>query len=437
MSRASSGNSGIASPEEPGGRPGYCPPAGSPNRPARSKTTCCWSGPKTTAYASMKHGCDGAGRGARECSVWARNCSWSAASESTPPAKRRNWRRSTAVRVRSRRRRWPPLARPATGAGQSRRLTDLGLIHVNEGNYAQAVTTLEEAHQLVVSLDDPAAQADVRSSLGFALVMAGQPGRALPLLEQAPRPRPARRTTATEKRRLSNAWGLPTPVFANAPERSTSFEQALALAGALGHRKLEADLLWQIVRPARGTGPALPGDRQRPGDRGPPAPGRQSRGRLVRRAPAKLPRQTLAALPDSAAPAAAAAAVAVTVSVVEATALQPAAVGVGLAGQVAVGVVGTGSMQGSQRAHNPPRPAVKPGSKARVLDQAEPALQAAAARVYLHRAGRDCTPRPLTILWPPAPGFTTGCRPAACEKGTNDGPSSLSQHVAQGDRDSR
>ena len=140
-------------------------------------------------------------------------------------------------------------------------LTDLGVIHLNEGD-AQARSRLSKSALAITrELGDTARESDVVGNLGMAMLAVRQPERARSLFEQELAHARATGDRFAEKVALERlgiaSWNLRD--FSGALE---FFEQALSLTRQLGDRHQEANLLWHQGNPACGARPARASDRQ-------------------------------------------------------------------------------------------------------------------------------------------------------------------------------
>jgi tetratricopeptide (TPR) repeat protein len=125
-------------------------------------------------------------------------------------------------------------------------LTDLGIIHRQEGDPQRAVALLEEALPITRELGDRSAERDVLGHLGMALLGVGQAPRALELLEQELALARAAHDRFAEKAALDHL-GLAHSGLRDPARALTFFTPALALARELGDRKHEAEVLWYLA----------------------------------------------------------------------------------------------------------------------------------------------------------------------------------------------
>jgi tetratricopeptide (TPR) repeat protein len=129
--------------------------------------------------------------------------------------------------------------------GQVSALTDLALILLHEGNAQRAITLLEQALTLGRLVGDRIVECDILCNLALATIIAGQPAAALRLLEQALTSARKRKDSFAEKAALECS-GLAYVKLRDPGQALTFFEQALGLARMVGHRRHEAELLWQL-----------------------------------------------------------------------------------------------------------------------------------------------------------------------------------------------
>jgi tetratricopeptide (TPR) repeat protein len=125
-------------------------------------------------------------------------------------------------------------------------LTDLGILHREEGDAQKAVPLLEEALRIMRELGDRAGEQDVLGPLGLATLAVGQPRPALQLLKQAH----AYAQETGEPFALKASFGNLGYACAALHDHARAigfYEQALALARQLGDRKHEAELLWYLA----------------------------------------------------------------------------------------------------------------------------------------------------------------------------------------------
>jgi tetratricopeptide (TPR) repeat protein len=138
----------------------------------------------------------------------------------------------------------------ARGSGDRRReataLTDLGIIHRQEGDAKRAAALLEEALPITRELGDRSGERDVLGQLGMATLVLGQARRALELLEQALLYARAEGDRFAEKAALDHL-GLAHSRVRDPARAIPLFTQALTLARDVGDRKHEAELLWYLA----------------------------------------------------------------------------------------------------------------------------------------------------------------------------------------------
>jgi len=139
----------------------------------------------------------------------------------------------------------------ARQAGDRRReaaaLNDLAIVSTNNHEAARGVALLEEALALAERLGDRILEGEVRSNLGLALLKAGQPpGYALGLLEQGLTLARASGDRYAEKLALERL-GSGLSSRGAAGRALAAYGEALALARALGDRRHEAELQWQLA----------------------------------------------------------------------------------------------------------------------------------------------------------------------------------------------
>lgn len=138
----------------------------------------------------------------------------------------------------------------ASAGGDSRlvvaALADFGAACTRTNDTASAIRALEDALAMVQPLDDPMLEADVRGNLALAYLANGQPPKAIAELNRSLELARANVNRVEEKMalyRLGNVWtSLRDPI-----RSGTFYEQALAVAKAIGDRQHEAELNWQLA----------------------------------------------------------------------------------------------------------------------------------------------------------------------------------------------
>ena len=126
------------------------------------------------------------------------------------------------------------------------RLTDLGLLALEEGKVPLAVARLNEALALAKVLGDQAREGDILGSLGLAVLEANQPEQACQYLEQALILVRAVGDRFAEKLILERL-GAAQAGHGNMPATLGLLDEALTLARTLGDRQHEADSLWHLA----------------------------------------------------------------------------------------------------------------------------------------------------------------------------------------------
>jgi tetratricopeptide (TPR) repeat protein len=124
-------------------------------------------------------------------------------------------------------------------------LTDLGVLHSNEGKCQRAIQLLEEALKIARQTRDRSQETDVIGNLGMALI-AKDPNRALELLRQELAITREIGSRFAEKSAL-NHLGIFFLRARDAAQALAHLEQALRIAHQLGDRQHEADLLWLLA----------------------------------------------------------------------------------------------------------------------------------------------------------------------------------------------
>jgi tetratricopeptide (TPR) repeat protein len=128
---------------------------------------------------------------------------------------------------------------------EAQALTDLGILHYQEGDARRAAALLEEAVALGRELGDDSVEKDALGHLGLAAFALGQTARARDLLAASLRHAREARDPYAEKLGLAQ-FGLACASSGDPSGAIVLFGQALALARQLGDRKHEVELLWYL-----------------------------------------------------------------------------------------------------------------------------------------------------------------------------------------------
>jgi tetratricopeptide (TPR) repeat protein len=122
-------------------------------------------------------------------------------------------------------------------------LTDLGMVVMNEGDLAKAVSHLDKAATLARELGENAREADALSNLGYALLALGQSPTAKQVLDRALTLARQVGDTYAEKLILERL-GMAHANLRNAEVGLALMNQALEMTRAAGDRQQETRLLW-------------------------------------------------------------------------------------------------------------------------------------------------------------------------------------------------